>query len=178
MISDALLHQLIVDPLLPIPDRLSKRDLTRVRELRAAYAAVFARRVRHAVIRTPEQAAEILVPLLCGACAERFVMLALNPRSCLINEPVTVSLGDVDGTEAGPRLVFRNALQAGATSVIVAHNHPTGNPQPSSNDCAVTQRLVAAGKVVDVALADHLIIGTHDNWVSLRADHQHLWSGA
>ena len=101
---------------------------------------------------------------------ERFWCLPLDPRSALIGEPRQVSQGDVDGTDAGPRAFFRAALTAGATTCIAVHNHPSGDPSPSAADRAVTIRLVAAGRAVDVLLVDHMIIGDGGRFVSLRRD--------
>ncbi len=99
---------------------------------------------------------------------ERLWCLALDPHSNLIGEPIIVSMGDVDGTDAGPRAFFRAALAAGATTCIAAHNHPTGDPAPSSADRAVTLRLHAAGRTIDIALVDHVVIGAGGSFVSLR----------
>ncbi len=101
---------------------------------------------------------------------ERFWCLPLDPRSALIGEPRQISQGDVDGTDAGPRAFFRIALTAGATTCIAVHNHPSGDPSPSAADRAVTIRLVAAGRAVDVLLVDHMIIGDGGRFVSLRRD--------
>lgn len=102
---------------------------------------------------------------------ERFWCLPLDPRSGLIGEPRQISQGDVDGTDAGPRAFFRAALTAGATSCIAVHNHPTGDPGASPADLAVTARLVAAGRMIDVKLVDHVIIGDRGRFVSIRRDH-------
>ena len=102
---------------------------------------------------------------------ERFFCLPLDARSGLIGEPRVVSVGDVDGTDAGPRAFFRAALSAGAISCIAVHNHPTGDPTASPADLAVTVRLVAAGRTLDVRLVDHLIIGDGGRFVSIRRHH-------
>jgi len=102
---------------------------------------------------------------------ERFWCLPLDPRSGLIGEPRQISQGDIDGTDAGPRAFFRAALTAGAASCIAVHNHPTGDPAASPADLAVTTRLVAAGRTLDVRLVDHLIIGDQGRFVSIRRNH-------
>ena len=116
----------------------------------------------------------VAVAVLASACTlpeEHFWCLALDARCQLIGSPVEVSMGDVDGTDAGPRLFFRAALRCGAVQAIAAHNHPTGNPSPSADDQAVTRRLVAAGRALDIKLVDHVIV-TPDRtrWCSLRRD--------
>lgn len=121
------------------------------------------------IIKTPEDAMAVLVPV-CTFPVEHFWCLALDVRCRLIASPIEVSKGDVDGTDAGPRAFFRAALRMGATSVIAAHNHPSGDLTASAADMAVTRRLVAAGKAIDVPLADHIIIAADRRWLSLRRE--------
>jgi DNA repair protein RadC len=99
---------------------------------------------------------------------ERFLCLPLDARSGLIGEPRVVSQGDVDGTDAGPRAFFRIALAAGASTCLAVHNHPTGDPSASMADRAVTVRLVAASRAVDLPLVDHLVVGDSGRFVSIR----------
>lgn len=73
----------------------------------------------------------------------------------------TITIGTLTQSLVGIREVFREALRCGASSVVVVHNHPSGDPQPSPEDIAVTQRLKEAGELLDVALIDHIIIGHH-----------------
>jgi len=101
--------------------------------------------------------------------------LPLDARSRLIGEPIQTSLGDIDGTDAGPRAFFRPALRRAAASVIAVHNHPSGEPDPSPADRAVTKRLAEAGRVVDVQLNDHVILGHGGRFTSLRRDCPHLF---
>jgi len=121
-------------------------------------------------ITTPEQVMAVLAPIAAHG-EEHFWCLPLDPRSCLIGQPVEVSKGDVDGCDAGPRAVLRAALRAGAVGVIVAHNHPSADLSPSAADLSVTRRLFAAGKAVDVELRDHVLIAADRRFKSLRRDH-------
>lgn len=74
----------------------------------------------------------------------------------------TVSVGSVDHTFMAPREVYRDALFRGAAAIVLAHNHPSGDPTPSPADRAITRRLTAAGLAIGVPLVDHLVIGdTH-----------------
>jgi DNA repair protein RadC len=132
-----------------------------------------ARRPRTALTQ-PELVAQVMMPLTqrdheCLWC------LALDPRSQLIGEPMQVSQGDIDGCDAGPRAFFRYALSRGATTAIAVHNHPTGDPAPSAADAAVTRRLVAAGRAVDVALVDHVIATATGAFASLRRHQPELF---
>jgi DNA repair protein RadC len=147
----------------------------RAAELAAAFelanrVASATRRRERPKLTSPELAVEHLreLVLLDHEC---FWCLPLDARSGLIGEPRRVSQGDVDGTDAGPRVFFRAALAAGATSCIAVHNHPTGDPTASPADLAVTSRLVAAGRTIDVRLVDHLIIGDQGRFVSIRRQH-------
>ena len=120
---------------------------------------------------SPEAAAALVAPLLAGLAHEELWVLCLDPRNQLIGEPRLVTRGDVDGTDAGPRAVLRLALLAGATGCIVVHNHPSGDPAPSSADIASTRRLAQAARQVDLPLLDHLVIGSGGSFVSIRRAH-------
>jgi DNA repair protein RadC len=70
-----------------------------------------------------------------------------------------MSEGGLTGTIADPRRIFNAAISADATSVILCHNHPSGNTNPSSTDIELTKRMISAGKVLEIAVLDHLILG-------------------
>ncbi len=139
-------------------------------EIARRIARVAARRERP-LLRTPEQVAEHLALGMAVLGHEELWCLPLDARQRLIGGARVASLGDVDGTDAGPRAFFRLALRAGASSCIAVHNHPTGDPAPSSSDRRATIRLVAAGRTLDLALDDHVIIGAGGSFVSLRRAH-------
>ncbi|HYE06492.1 MAG TPA: DNA repair protein RadC [Planctomycetota bacterium] len=128
-----------------------------------------ARRRERPPLRCLKDVYAILAPDLVGLRHEELWCLPLDPHARLIGEPRVVSRGDVDGTDAGPRAFFRLALAAGATSVIAVHNHPSGDATPSHADRQITLRLATAGRLLDVALADHVIIGDDGRSTSLRA---------
>ena len=81
----------------------------------------------------------------------------------------TVSVGDLSSSITHPREVFRGAVRRGAYGVIFAHNHPSGDPSPSSEDIATTHRLCEAGRILGIVVMDHIIIGNGRS-VSLRAE--------
>jgi DNA repair protein RadC len=85
----------------------------------------------------------------------------------LIGAPRQITRGDVDHTDAGPRAFFRCALSVGAAQAIAVHNHPSGDATPSPADAAVTRRLVAAGRTLDLPLIDHVIVAA-GGFTSLR----------
>ena len=127
------------------------------------------------VLKTPEAAAELLAALASGLPHEEFWCLPLDARSRLIGAPRQIARGDVDGTDAPPRAFCRAALVAGAVSAIAVHNHPTGDPSPSSADIQVTINLVAACRTIHIPLQDHIVLGDAGRFTSLRRTHPHCW---
>ena len=93
--------------------------------------------------------------------------LYLDARRHLLCEPMVVSRGTADKTFLHPREIFRHAIRLGAVSVIVAHNHPSGDPTPSEEDIAETKRLVESGELVGIPLDDHVVIGRSGTHVSI-----------
>ena len=116
-------------------------------------------------VSSPEAAAALVAPLLRGRDREHCVLVTLDSKHRLLGVR-TVSVGTVDHTFMAPREVFRDALSAGASAVFVAHNHPSGDPDPSPDDRLITRRLATAGATLGVELVDHLVIGD-PAWVSL-----------
>ncbi len=98
---------------------------------------------------------------------EHFVALLLDAKNQIIR-PTTIHIGTLTKSLVGPREVFREAIREGASAVIVAHNHPSGDPEPSPEDIDVTERLDDIGRVLEIPLLDHVILGEH-KFVSLRA---------
>ncbi|MES1223019.1 MAG: JAB domain-containing protein, partial [Bacteroidota bacterium] len=88
---------------------------------------------------------------------EQFKILLMNNRRACLGISL-VSTGGITGCMADPRLVFAIALKAAATSLILAHNHPSGNLKPSQGDIAMTEKLKIAGKFLDIMVEDHLIV--------------------
>lgn len=97
---------------------------------------------------------------------EHFVAVYLDSKSNILRT-ATIHIGTVNASLVGPREVFREAVREGAVSLIVAHNHPSGDPAPSPEDIAVTERLKEVGDLLDVRLLDHVILGDR-KFVSLR----------
>ena len=115
-------------------------------------------------ITSPEAAADLLVPLLQGLDREHAVTLNLDAKHRLI-ATTTVSIGSVDHTFMSPREMFRDALRHGAGAIVIAHNHPSGDAEPSRDDERITRRLGQAGEILDIEFLDHIVIG-HERWVS------------
>jgi len=98
---------------------------------------------------------------------EHFWVIGLNAKNRLLFIDLA-SLGVLTGSLVSPMNVFRLAISRGVASVIVGHNHPSGDPTPSRDDIAVTERLKKAGEILGVTLLDHVIIGSDEQFVSLR----------
>ena len=117
-------------------------------------------------IRTPADAARLLLPVMRSLDREHFRAVLLNTRH-EVTAVVEVAVGSLDTAPIHPREVFKEAVRRSAAAVILAHNHPSGNPEPSADDLAITERLRAAGRIVGIDVLDHLIVG-NGSVVSLR----------
>lgn len=100
---------------------------------------------------------------------EHFVCLSLDGGQRLIAQR-TITIGTLDSVLAHPREVFADAIADRAASVLVAHNHPSGDPNPSQKDIALTQQLAAAGQLLGITLRDHIIL-TKSEYFSFRQHH-------
>jgi DNA repair protein RadC len=118
------------------------------------------------VVRGPHDAAKLIMEDLRYKKKEHFVVLHLDVRNRVLKTS-TVSIGSLTANIAHPREVFREAVDSGAAHVIVAHNHPSGDPTPSKEDKALTKRLKETGEILGITLLDHLIIGAGE-FVSLK----------
>lgn len=107
-------------------------------------------------VRSAQQAYEYLRPIGYST-KEQLRGLYLNSRYDVIHDEV-ISVGSLTASVIHPREVFRPALERGAVAVILAHNHPSGNPEPTPEDATITRQLVAAGKLLGIDLLDHLVI--------------------
>ncbi len=117
-------------------------------------------------IRSPADAAALLQPLLLHREQEYLYVLLLDTRNRVLGEPREVYHGSLNTSLIRVGEVFRDAIKANAAAIIVAHNHPSGDPAPSPEDVAVTRALVEAGKLLDCAVLDHLVIG--QRWTSMK----------
>lgn len=118
-------------------------------------------------VRTPADVAERLVPEMGHLDREELVVCLLNTRNVVLGRS-TVYVGNLAGSPVRVGEVFREAVRRQAAAVIVVHNHPSGDPSPSGDDLRITADLADAGRLLDIELLDHLVIG-HGRWVSLRA---------
>lgn len=108
-------------------------------------------------ITSPADLAEIFIPLLRDELKENFILVCLNSANKIIKYE-KISTGNLNSSVVHPREIFKAALENSSAGVILMHNHPSGNPEPSSEDIAVTKKMVEAGKILDIPVYDHLII--------------------
>jgi len=117
-------------------------------------------------IRSPADAGHLLMPLIGHKEQENFVVLYLDTRNRVTDREILYK-GSLNTSLVRVAEVFRGAIRRNSAGIIVAHNHPSGDPTPSPEDIALTRRLVKAGKLLEVDLLDHLVIG-QNRYVSLR----------
>lgn len=118
------------------------------------------------IIRSPDDVAKYYIPRLRNLRQETFWVLMLNSANQIIRE-VKITEGILNASIVHPREVFRTAITESAASIILLHNHPSGNPQPSNDDIIITKKLVQTGEIVDIKVLDHLIIAG-DSYTSLK----------
>lgn len=120
------------------------------------------------IINKPNDIAKILIPRYRYATQENFIIVLLNTKNEIISIN-DISTGSLNSSIAEPREVFREVLKYPTSSVILAHNHPSGNPNPSVEDIKITKKLVNAGKILGIDVLDHIIIGDNE-FRSLKQD--------
>jgi DNA repair protein RadC len=156
-------------------ERLAQvRGVGKAKAVQLKASAEFARRVGKPLnasppraIETADAADELIRPRLADKKQEHFVALLLDNRHRLIRlQPVAV--GTLSASLVHPREVFKEAIASSAACVILAHNHPSGDPEPSDHDLTLTKRLVQAGKLLGIEVLDHLIVGSRRT-LSLKA---------
>ena len=109
------------------------------------------------VLKSPDDVATEVRTKLKGKKKEHFLVLCLDTRNRLINSKL-VSIGSLDTSIVHPREVFKEAVSSCAASVIFAHNHPSGDPEPSKEDIELTKRLAKAGEIIGIDVLDHIIV--------------------
>lgn len=158
--------------------RMSAGELMQIRGIGSAKAAEVMAAVelgkrlsacpagRRAAVTCPGDAADYALPRFRYEEREHFAIILLNVKNHILSMPV-ISIGSLTASVVHPREVFRAAIQQTAASIILVHNHPSGDPTPSREDIEITNRLVAVGRVMDIPVLDHIILG-NDNYISLR----------
>jgi DNA repair protein RadC len=108
-------------------------------------------------LKTPRSVAEFLLPQFGNRPVEQFGVLSLDTKHRVIRASI-LSVGSLDTSIVHPREVFREATASGAAAVVLFHNHPSGDPEPSGDDVRLTERLVAAGILMGIDVLDHVIL--------------------
>lgn len=109
-------------------------------------------------ISSPSDIAEIFIPLLKDEVKEIFIVVCLNSSNKIIKFE-KISTGNLNSSVVSPREVFKVAIENNSANIILIHNHPSGNIEPSSEDIRLTKKMVEAGKILDIKVFDHIIIG-------------------
>ena len=121
-------------------------------------------------ISSPEDVYRQLYPRMREKKKEMFIELCLDTKNQIIKED-TISMGSLNANIVHPREVFKTALSESAAHIIVAHNHPSGDPTPSREDIEITKKLVETGKIIGIDLLDHVIIGDGRHFSMKEAGH-------
>jgi len=156
-----------------VPVELRVAGLSQAAALRVSASAELGRRVARAwpsdpwLIRTPTDVAEPLVDAMGALEREELRVLLLDTKNVVMAER-TVYRGNLAGSSVRVGEVYRDAVRSCAAAIIVAHNHPSGDAGPSGEDLRITAELAEAGRLLDIELLDHLVIG-RGRWTSLRA---------
>ncbi|RIE01696.1 DNA repair protein RadC [Cohnella faecalis] len=119
-------------------------------------------------VGSPEEAHQLLRKFIQFELdREYFLLLCLDTK----NRPTTIqviAVGTLDSVLIHPREVYKTAILANAASIICAHCHPSGDPEPSPEDLKITRRLMRTGTIIGISLLDHLILGTDNNYISFK----------
>jgi DNA repair protein RadC len=108
-------------------------------------------------ITSPEDIANTFIPILLHELKEKFIVVCLNSANRVIKHE-TISIGNLNSSVVHPREIFKVAIDCSSASIILIHNHPSGNPEPSNEDISITKKIVEVGKVMDIPVFDHIII--------------------
>ena len=150
----------------------SVKGISRITALRLKASLEMGRKLfqpveRRPKITNPREAADILMPLLAHRTQEYLMVLLLDTKNQEIGV-VEVYHGSLNSTQVRIGEIFKPAIQQNADSIIVFHNHPSGDPSPSPEDISITKAMIDAGKLIDISVVDHIIIGSPNNFKSLK----------
>jgi DNA repair protein RadC len=181
-----LSNRILKDYTLPQLSRANVSELSKIHGIKTAkatqIAAAFelARRLEsHSdkpkpKIKTQEDAYKLIAPKLRNLKKETFKALYLDTKNQLIKME-TISIGSLDASVVHPREVFKKAIQESAAAIILAHNHPSGDPEPSPEDIELTKRLLESGNLIGIEVLDHIIVGDGE-YVSLKEKGGFNWN--
>ncbi len=107
-------------------------------------------------IASPCDIAEIFIPLLRDEVKEKFLVVCLNSANKIIKYEI-ISMGNLNSSVVHPREIFKVAIESNSANIILIHNHPSGNLEPSKEDIQITKKIVEAGNIFDIKVFDHII---------------------
>ena len=173
-ILDSVDNDLIALSNLTLDDLMQHKGIGEAKAITIMAALELGKRRRGAEANLPTEVKdskdsfERFLPYIEDMRQEHFLVLYLNQSNHALKVEC-LSNGGTTNVIADPKLIFKNALSLGATCLVLGHNHPSGNPRPSEDDRQLTKKLVAAGKLLDITVIDHIIIG-NERYYSFR-DH-------
>jgi DNA repair protein RadC len=173
-ILDSVDNDLIALSNLTLDDLMQHKGIGEAKAITIMAALELGKRRRGAEANLPTEVKdskdsfERFLPYIDDMRQEHFLVLYLNQSNHALKVEC-LSNGGTTNVIADPKLIFKNALNLGATCLVLGHNHPSGNPRPSEDDRQLTKKLVAAGKLLDITVIDHIIIG-NERYYSFR-DH-------
>jgi len=164
-------------------EELSRCSLTELKEIPGIgdakamqILALFEFNKRHSLskqngkpIKSAKDVFDYAHPKLNGLDKEHFMILHLDTRNKVIKDEI-ISVGTLNSSIVHPREVFKSAIKESANAIILVHNHPSGDPQPSEEDKAITDKLFSAGELLSIKVLDHVIIGK-DQFYSFKEKH-------
>ena len=174
VILDSVDNNLIALSNLTLDDLMQHKGIGEAKAITIMAALELGKRRRGAEANLPTEVKdskdsfERFLPYIDDMRQEHFLVLYLNQSNHALKVEC-VSNGGTTNVIADPKLIFKNALGLNATAIILGHNHPSGNPRPSEDDRQLTKKLIAAGKLLDISVIDHIIIG-NERYYSFR-DH-------
>jgi len=158
---------------LSLPELMSIKGIGTVKGIQLLCVGELSRRIwkRRArenlqILQTPEAVAKYYQEDMRHMQQEQFYVMLFNTRQVLIRD-ILISQGTVNASLASPREIFIEALRYQAVNLILVHNHPSGDPEPSCEDISLTRRVCEAGQLVGIFLQDHVIVGEH-TYVSMK----------
>lgn len=160
-------HDLNLLAKLSVPDLRTFKGIGEAKAVSIVSALELGRRRKDAYnkqrvkVKTAQQAYNVMIPELMDLPVEQFWMITLTRNNLLIHKRV-ISKGGVSGTIADPKVIFKTALEDKASNIILVHNHPSGNARPSKADIRLTNKLLEAGRMLDIPVVDHLIFTDED----------------
>ena len=174
VILDSVDNNLIELSNLTLDDLKQHKGIGEAKAITIMAALELGKRRRAAEATLPEEvkdskdAFERFLPYIDDLRQEHFLVMYLNQSNHALKVEC-ISNGGTTHVIADPKIIFKNALNLGATCIVLGHNHPSGNPRPSEDDRLLTKKLVAGGKLLDIKVTDHIIIG-NERYYSFR-DH-------